>query len=344
MELLSIATRLPRRIVTNDEVLERIRAHSTNCDRLPDVLRAVSFGLKKSGSQERRWLSPGESAFDLTMEACHEALCEARLRPGDIDWLIYASVYKEMREPSSAARYAYALGANGARAFDLTQACAGWLDAAEIVHSLFAAKKAKRIMVITSEFPMTEGFGIYPNDYEVQSFDQLEHRLPGFTVGEAAAVTIFEASENQWNFLVESDNSFMHLCNIPEPWWQRYDGDPDELGADGPSTFTSFASRLSTRGFELAIPLFRQSGIVPENVAILFTHCSSKSDWQKGAEIIGLCNKHYDIYQQTGNVVSAGIPVAMHLALAEKKLQRGDKVCIWSVTAGMAAYVVDFTY
>src|SRR3954466_4388116 len=89
----SISLQFPSRCITNDDLVDQIRA--ANSDQNGPVVekycRTVRLLLRKAGSGTRfyRDLEADETAISIIKRAVTEALHIANLQPGDIDLLIY---------------------------------------------------------------------------------------------------------------------------------------------------------------------------------------------------------------------------------------------------------------
>lgn len=346
MRIASTAVVLPSRMVGNDEVVGEIETLSGGRFRgnLARTLQKISASLRRSGARTRFWRASSETSLQLTVQACREAF--AKLGSGErIDLLIYAGVYAELAEPSSANVVAHEIGLTDVECFDVKQACDGWSKAVRIAAAFIESGTYRNIMIANAEFPMTPGFGIYPQLFRLESADQLEYRFPGYTLGEAAtAMIVAPDPSNRWEFHNKSRNDLYDLCTISMPWCIEQPLPSLRVAKDGPCVFTSFGADLRKHGMPLAVETFRSSGIDAGEVDILFTHSSSKVDWAEGARRVGLSDRIYDIYADCGNVVSAAVPAAIALAAARGDLKCGQGVATWVASAGMSFTTAHFRY
>jgi 3-oxoacyl-[acyl-carrier-protein] synthase III len=75
MLIKNVAVSLPSRIVTNDEVADMIRFHSTGYDGDIDRgIRTIKTLLDRSGLVNRRWCDSHESPIDHVAMATRKAL------------------------------------------------------------------------------------------------------------------------------------------------------------------------------------------------------------------------------------------------------------------------------
>ena len=215
MKIEHIAAAFPSRKVTNEDILELIRAASSDSfGELQKILKYVQRALKTSGSDSRYWLGEGESSLGITVQACKKAM--SGLNDDDpIDLLIVASVYPELMEPATANIIAHEIGFDYVECFDVKEACDGWMKAVKIASAFIESGMYRRIMVVNGEFVMSPGFGIYPNLFSISKPEEVEWRFPAFTLGEAATAMIIGPDEdNKWNFTNHTRNDLFDLCSI----------------------------------------------------------------------------------------------------------------------------------
>lgn len=344
MKIEQLAIAVPSRKVSNDEVIEEIARQSLDFEGdLPRTLNWVNRMLRTSGANMRHWLAEDETAFDVTVEACREAIGALDASDRKIDLIICASVHFELAEPATSNMLAHELGLDHTECFDLREACDGWMKAARIASCLIDSGEYRRIMVVNGEFSVTNS--ILPRLYKLARKEELEWRFPAYTVGEAATATIFTAdADSPWTFTNKTRNDLYDLCTVTPPWMGAGPSRSHRIGKDGPATFTSYGAELRAHGLPLVLEHFRESGINSQEVDILFTHSSSKADWADFARQVSLTDQIFDIYSRYGNLVSAAVPAGMAVALADGALTRGQNVAAVIASAGMSFSTASFVY
>ncbi len=339
MRILSVKVAVPSRQVTNKDILALLHRHSqdTFSGDLELALDRVERLLNHSGAESRYWLNQGESPLDLIAGAVGQALYEAALMPDEIDLMIYAGVDRGFLEPANAYFVAQALNLDRVHCFDVLDACNGWSRALLLVHSLFKSGHYKRAMIINGEFNMFEGGTIYPKTFRLNRLEDLEYSFAGYTLGEAAAVTILDhVEEYDWEFQFVSRPDLADLCSVPEIGYQRYSRPSERTGRNGVMAFYSYSRELFDQGLLELIQLVGKLETDTQEIKIIFPHAASKRAWVLGAGTLGLGHLMYFIYPQYGNLVSASVPAAMALALADGSLSRGDRILALVGSAGMS--------
>ena len=136
--ILSVGAYRPERIVTNDEVCERI-------DSSDEWIR------ERSGIIERRWAAQDESVVDLAVAAASKALAESGIGADQIGMVMVATVTHPYQTPSAAAEVADRIGANGAAAIDLGAACAGFCYGLALANDMIRGGSARYIVLVGVE-------------------------------------------------------------------------------------------------------------------------------------------------------------------------------------------------
>src|SRR5262249_15003234 len=128
----------------------------------------------------RHWVEPGAPIVPLAAEALRAALADAGLQPRDLARLIFTcSNGGDVMYPSTAALVAEEVGLDGAAAFDVANACMGFVTALDLP-ARFVATWLGRVAIVSAE---VNSRGIHPDDHK-----------PFLVFGDAAAATIVGAT------------------------------------------------------------------------------------------------------------------------------------------------------
>lgn len=136
--LLSVGAYRPSRIVTNDEICQRI-------DSSDEWIR------ERSGIIERRFAAPDESVADMGTAAALIALERSGIAPEQVGMVITATVTHPLQTPSASAEIAARIGAVNAAAMDVSSACAGFCYGLAIAQDLIRGGSANYVVVIGVE-------------------------------------------------------------------------------------------------------------------------------------------------------------------------------------------------
>ncbi|MDH5180192.1 MAG: 3-oxoacyl-ACP synthase [Gammaproteobacteria bacterium] len=346
MIIKSIAASLPERRVSNEEIIEIIRQHSTGHydGDLDRRLKMVLNLLKRTGLKERRWCDRHESPIDHVAKAVRKVLEDSYLRRNHIELLIYVGIGRGFIEPGNSHVIANTLGFENAQCFDVVDACMSWVRALQLVDSLFKSGSYKNALVINAEFNMHENGPLYPDNFVLRNAEQLAYTFPTFTIGEAATATLLTPQEpDNFEFHFTSRPDLSDLCTIPMAGYKNFCHPSEKMGKNDILRFTSFGQELHKEGFNEIIEVFKKltKGRVIDKV---FVHASSKKEWDRFGNELGLTDKIHQIYPETGNLVSASVPTSIYNAKINNLISRGDELALWVGSAGMAFNATNFKY
>jgi len=129
---------LPRRIVTNAELAERVETSD-------------EWIIERTGIRQRHIAGPDETTATLATAAARAALADAGIKASDIDLIVLATATPDNTFPATATKVQAALGCTGGIAFDVAAVCSGFLYALATADSLLKTGMAKRALVIGAE-------------------------------------------------------------------------------------------------------------------------------------------------------------------------------------------------
>jgi 3-oxoacyl-[acyl-carrier-protein] synthase III len=342
MKISAVAHAAPSKAVSNEDLIRRILDHADHqipaCEQSLFEI-ALRHLFKRTGAVTRFHRAPGERSLDIGRAAGRAALDRAGMEPRDIDLLIYVGVGRGWLEPATANAFQEVLGLNHATCFDVIDACASWLRAVDIVSHFLRAGTHRRVMVLNCEC----NFEDYIR-WDFRSTRDLEQLFAGFTVGEAATATIFEASpSNGWQCSFRTSGEHHRLCQIPLPNACAFGGEP---AGKGTLKFFARANELHAHAIEqlhghwLAEPAISEA---PYDLAL--GHSTSVQAMQNVIDRLALDEARvFETFTRYGNTVSASLPLGLSVAVAEDRLVRGDQVLLVMASAGITTGLARFTY
>src|SRR3954468_9743623 len=136
--LLGLGMSVPTRIVTNDELAAKME--TTN-----------AWIVERTGIEERRWVSDGETGASLATAASKQAIERAGLAPKDIDLIVYATLSPDFNFPGTAVFVQRALGLKEIPCIDIRQQCTGFIYGLSIADAYIRTGGFKNILVIGAE-------------------------------------------------------------------------------------------------------------------------------------------------------------------------------------------------
>ena len=137
-QVLGCGSYLPERILTNDELAERL-------DTSDEWIR------QRTGIRERRVAGEGETTSDLGLKAAEAALAHAGLGPRDLDLIICATSTPDETFPATATRIQARLGMTRGAAFDIQAVCSGFVYGLSVADNFIRCGQARTAMVVGAE-------------------------------------------------------------------------------------------------------------------------------------------------------------------------------------------------
>lgn len=344
MRITAIEHALPTRRVTNDSVIERVREHNEgrlSPSELDTIEQTIRRTLAGAGTEIRYYIDDDERPIDFVIQAGRQALARAALAPEDVDFLIYTGVGRGWIEPATAPAIQAALGLHNASAFDVVDACAGWLRALHIAHSFMRGGTYHRGMIVNCEC----GFSRSDVNWTFDGVEKLEDRVAAFTIGEAATATIVEGepADDDFYFTFRTAGEHVSLCMIP---LSGVEGFLPVRGDDRymPGRFISQSHHLIEAVTQNIVELFRREPTLHRTYDICFGHEVSERVCDIVTRQLGVADVYFPTHRRYGNTVSASVPLSMSTALREGKLKRGDRVLIIIGAAGITVGLAAFTF
>lgn len=297
---------LPERIVTNTELAVKIETTD-------------DWITSRVGVKERRFAKDGEMASDLGAKAALDALRRANMSPEDIDLIIVATTTSDMTFPSTATVIQAKIGAKNAFAFDVQAVCTGFLYALSVADSMIKAGQSKKALVIGTE---TMSRLVDPTD-----------RSTVVIFGDGAGAVVLESHDSVDNGILSthlfSDGTYGNLLCVN--------------GGPGNGKF-GFIHMAGKEIFKLAV---EKLGSAIE-IALAHNNISKDQiDWfvphQANYRIINALAEHFDLPEEKvvvtidthGNTSAASIPLALHTAVIDGRIKRGDLIVFEAMGGGL---------
>jgi 3-oxoacyl-[acyl-carrier-protein] synthase III len=332
--------------VTNDDILTMLEEHSpgTPAILLKTYQRMVQSLFKAAGSETRylRDYRKGEKAGQFIIGAIEDALAKADVAADKVDLLLYCGVGRGFLEPANAYFYAKKMGMK-CSCFDIVDACMSWIRALEVSYEFFKSGRYKRILIVNGEFNSHHGI---PDNFKIKDLRQLEYTFPSYTVGEAASATLLSPSDQKWEFAFKSLPELADLCTIPLAQYDNFVEPTNRMGRNGLYNFVAYGREMFDAARLYLAPLVKDMVGDLDKPDIYFPHAASDAAYISASKNMNLpLDKMFtNVFPAYGNVVSASIPLGMHMAIAEGRLSRGNKVVFCPASAGMVYSAVQLTF
>ena len=292
--------------------------------------------VSRTGIRQRRIADDGDTTFSLGLDAATRALDQAGLSAADVDMVIVATLTPETPMPATANLIQDAIGARSAGAFDLNAACAGFTYGLEIGRALIDAGSVQTVLVIGSE--------------TMSRVVDWTDRSTCVLFGDGAGAVVMQGSASggiRGNSL-GSDGSGAPLLHIPAggsklPASMETVRDRLHLLSMNGRAVYKFAVKATVRAAAVAMA---RAGWQPSDLDLFIPHQANLRIIDAVANELRLSDERVivnaDVY---GNTSSASIPIALCEAIAQGRVNQGDRLVLVGFGAGLswAAVAVEWT-
>lgn len=348
MKIDGIAMQVPDRVITNEDLVQKFIAknyHSLD-NELDSAVDRLYELFQSSGLETRRWLHEKEPWFPYLRRAIENALNMAGKDLGDIDCVIYSSVYKTVLEPSMAALVAKSLGLMRASCFDISEACGGWARSISVANAYLMTGQFKNILLLSNE-----AFGndtTYGKDaLGIKTIEDLEWAFPSYTVGSAATATLLSADESRpWDIAMEAENKFAGYCLYPMSWPEDHEHDMGEFNSKGVGNgyFTCYGRLLQMAGLRTVVKFARKKLDKINAADIFIPHTQSYTFYTQVCRLLNVEPNLYSIYPKYGNVITSSLPATIADALASDCLKREEEIFMLIPASGLSIGAFSFRF
>lgn len=311
---------LPERVVKNDE-LEEIVGHEF-----------ISIGTlnRLFGIKERRFAEKSQQVSDLACEAAKPIVVGQEEK---IDLLIFSAACADLIEPATANIIQTKLGLE-CPCMDIKNACNSVLSAIHTATAFIESGIYKKILIVSGE-KLSDAINL-----ELKDKDQLIRGLASLSLGDGAVALLLEKSADESGFVYQkfmTHGNHWSLCTIlgggsmfPHDVTKNY--------------FEGKTSAMRSVFVEEASPFFNacfdESPWEKDEIDHLITHQVSNGSFQTLSKCINVpMDKNISVFEKYGNVASASVPLALIESVESGKIQKGDKVALIGMAAGISASV-----
>jgi 3-oxoacyl-[acyl-carrier-protein] synthase-3 len=279
----------------------------TNDDMAARLDTSDEWIVERTGIRERRI---GGTTTGLAIEAAQAALACAGRTAGDIDNLLLATTTPDGLVPGSAPTVQHGIGMRGG-AVDLNAACSGFVYGLVAAAGLIAVGSGP-VLLIGSE--------------TLSRITDMDDRKIAILVGDGAGAVVVEPVEGpgallSWN--LNSDGSLKHLLKCDHG---------ATLYMDGKEVFRR-AVRVVVESAERAMA---DADLGPDDISLLVPHQANVRIIHAACQRLGIPEDRTAIViERYGNTSSASIPLALHDAIQNGRVHKGDHLLLTGFGGGM---------
>ncbi len=290
---------MPQRIIDNTYFSQEL-----GVDTSPEWIES------RIGIVSRHWVVQ-ESSTDLAVGAARLALKHAQLDAQDIDLVIVATSTPDFTMPATACLVQGRLGAHRAMAFDIVNACAGFVYALDAATRYLQSGDLGNALVV----------GVDRGSKLVNPRD----RGTSVFFGDGAGAAII-SSCGSGGVLA----SKLHSRGTSEPLYVPVGG---TMTMDAKAIWNFATEVLPSTVFGLC----DLASVAIDDIKLLVPHQANRNILAASADRLGLPLDRVVInIDRYGNTLAASIPIALDEALAAGRAQSGDIVALAGFGAGLA--------
>ncbi|MBA3863148.1 MAG: 3-oxoacyl-ACP synthase [Erythrobacter sp.] len=309
--IIGTGSALPRRIVTNAELAERVDTSD-------------QWIVERTGIRQRHIAEPDETTATLATAAARAALADAGVDASSIGLIVLATATPDNTFPATATKVQAALGCRGGIAFDVAAVCSGFLYALATADSLLRTGMAKRALVIGAE-----------------TFSRIldwEDRTTCVLFGDGAGAVVLEAPG------ADAGGS-----DAPGILGTRLHADGachDLLYVDGGPSTTQTVGHVRMRGpevFRHAVvnlssvlkEVLEETGISADEIDWVVPHQANARILDATARKLGISpDKVVVTVDRHANTSAASVPLALDTARRDGRIKPGDLVMLEAMGGG----------
>ena len=306
--LLGTGSALPRRVVTNAELAQKVDTSD-------------EWIVARTGIRQRHIAGPDETTSTLAIAAARAALADAGVEASSIGLIILATATPDNTFPATATKVQAALGCQGGVAFDVAAVCSGFLYALATADSLLRTGMARRALVIGAE-----------------TFSRIldwEDRTTCVLFGDGAGAVVLEAPSGQ------SEGVGILATRL------HADGDQhDLLYVDGGPSTTQTVGHVRMRGQEVfrhAVvnlsdvlkEVLEDTGLAPQDLDWVVPHQANARILDATARKLGISPEKVVVtVDRHANTSAASVPLALDIARKDGRIKTGDLVMLEAMGGG----------
>jgi 3-oxoacyl-[acyl-carrier-protein] synthase-3 len=314
-KILGMGAALPSTRVTNEELAEKLA-------------RSAAEIATRSAVEVRYYADAGQGPSDLARSAATDALREAGLDAGDVEFLIFATMTPDVTFPGSGCYLQDKLGCNTVGALDLRAQCCGFLFALDVADQFLRSGAYRNVLVAAADVHST-GLDFSPRGAEVTPL-----------YGDGAVAVILGDGEGILETVIHSDAERFDRfwCEFPSSRRLPVRFVPEDLERANhfPQIDAEYVRLAGRKQIPEAVSeVLGRRKLDASAVKRFFFHHVYRDVAERAARDLGVGDRASVDGRDGGHIASASLPLALVRARARGEVSTGDLICL--ATAGSGA-------
>ena len=317
-EFIATAFHVPPRTVTNDDLA-----------RLMDT--TDEWITQRTGIKQRHWVEPGTTCSSLAAAATKQALERADLSATDLDCIIFATATPDHFFPGNGVFLQRELGITDIPALDVRDQCTGFVYGLSIADAWIRCGQYKRVLLVGAEI-QSPGLDV-----------STQGRDTAVIFGDGAGVAILGPTGDPKRGVLSthlfSDGRSAEKLWLDGPGISHVPWLTGEMLTDGRARIKMegrevFKSAITKMPDSVQLAL-RQNGLTTADVRVLIPHQANLRISEMVQKQLGLRDDQvFNNIQKYGNTTAASIPIALHEAVEQGRLARGELLVLTAFGSG----------
>ncbi len=317
-EFIATGFYVPPRVVGNDEL-------SRTMDTSDEWI------TQRTGIKERRWVEPGTTCSSLAAAATQQALERAGMAATDLDCIIFATASPDHFFPGNGCFLQRLLGVPDIPALDVRDQCTGFLYGLSVADAWIRCGQYKRVLLVGAEI---QSPGLDPTT---------AGRDTAVIFGDGAGVAILGPIDDPARGVLSthlySDGRSAEKLWMDGPGLSHVPWISAEMLADGKARIKMEGREVfksaTTKMPDSVHQALRHNGLTTADIKLLIPHQANLRISEMVQKQLGLRDDQvFNNIQKYGNTTAASIPIALHEALEQQRLARGDLLVLTAFGSG----------
>ncbi|WP_432560545.1 beta-ketoacyl-ACP synthase III [Granulicoccus sp. GXG6511] len=306
--IMGIGSYRPVRVVDNAEMCTMIESSD-------------EWIVQRTGISERRWAGEDETIHYMSVQAARQAMERGGVTGEDIDCVIVATVTHMTQFPAIAPQIALELGAQGAPAYDISAACAGFCVGLAQADALVRSGAATNVLVIGVE--------------RLTDITNLTDRSTAFLFADGAGAAVVGPSDEPkigpvvWG----ADGAAADVLKMTRMWDDETNEEKPTVYMEGQAVFKWASQTVARKTTEM----LDKAGLKVEDLDLFVPHQANNriiDAMMRTLRMPESVTVARDIKRQ-GNTSAASIPLAIETLYEEGLAKSGQTALIVGFGGGL---------
>lgn len=315
--ILGTGRALPPRVVTNEDFTKWMDTSD-------------EWIVQRTGIRERRFVDPGTGAAALGIEAARAAITATKIEPGDIDFIVFATVSPDYFFPGCGVFVQERLGLPTVGALDVRTQCTGFIYGLSVAEAYIKGGFFDHVLVIGSE--------VHSTGLDLSTAGRDVSVIFGDGAG-AAVVGPAEPGDGILSSHLHAEGKYAKELMLEAPAsieHPRISHEMLDAGRHYPKMNGRYVYTHAVRRFpEVIREALSANGLSVGDLSIVIPHQANLRITQAVAGALGVPEgKVFSNIEKVGNTTAASIPIALDECLEQGKIRKGDLVCLAAFGSG----------